>query len=47
MAYGEKLKRLLFIKKNSPKRFEEAIKTGKLVPTAYEMNILYKRNKKK
>lgn len=44
---SEKLKRLQFIKKNAPIKFEEALFTGSLVPTAEEMNILYNLNKKK
>ena len=47
MARSEKLKRLMFIKKYSKKRFEHALKTGQLVPTAYEMNVLYPRGKKR
>lgn len=46
---SERIKRLRFIKKNSPKRFEDALLSGKLVPTAAEMNDLYslpKRRKK-
>ena len=47
MARSEKLKRLMFIKKHSLKKFEHALKTGQLVPTAYEMNVLYPRGKKR
>lgn len=43
---NEKLKRLLFIKKHAPKKFKEALLSGKLVPSAYEMNIIYGKKSK-
>lgn len=44
---SERLKRLKFIKKHSPNKFEEALKSGKLVPSANEMNKLYNLKKNK
>lgn len=44
---NEKLKRLKFIKKHSPKKFKKALEKGELVPTAYEMNKLYPSRKRK
>jgi len=44
---SEKLKRLEFIKKHSPLKFEDALKSGKLVPSANEMNRLFSVKKKK
>ena len=43
----ERLKRLKFIKKGSPKKFNAALKSGELVPSAEEMNELLGLNKKK
>lgn len=42
---AERLKRLEFIKENSPEKFEKAVEEGKIVPTADEMNKLYGENK--
>jgi hypothetical protein len=43
---NEKLKRLKFIKRYAPRKFSQALKSGRLVPTAYEMNQLYRKKKK-
>ena len=43
---SNKLKRLKHIKIHAPKKFEESLLSGKLVPSAREMNILYPRKKK-
>ena len=43
---SERLKRLIFIKKHSPKKFNESLMSGKLVPSAPEMNKLFKKRAK-
>ena len=44
---SERMKRLKFIKEHAPRKFEEALMSGKLVPSAGEMNELYHLKKKK
>ncbi len=43
----EKIKRINFIKKFAPKKLEDAIKTGKFVPSADEMNEVFKIKKRR
>lgn len=43
---SERLKRLSFIKKHSPKKFNKSLMSGKLVPSASEMNKLFGKKSK-
>ena len=41
---NERMKRLVFIKKHSPKKFDDAINSGKLKVSGRQLNFLYDTN---